>query len=81
MKAPKLADLQSVQNGNDFTAAVEAAKQRASGVIRKTYSLEQRHEDHINAMAASMSQARGKPVNASEALRAIINRDMEREGQ
>ena len=81
MKAPKLADLQAVQNNNDFTAAVEAAKQRASGVIRKTYSLEQRHEDYINAVAASMSQARGKPVNTSEALRTIINRDMERDGQ
>jgi hypothetical protein len=81
MKAPKLADLQTVQNSNDFTAAVEVAKQRASGVVRKTYSLEQRHEDHINAVAASMSQARGKPVNASEALRSIINRDMERDGQ
>jgi hypothetical protein len=78
MKAPKLADLQAVQSGNDFAAAVEAAKQRASGIVRKTFSLEQRHEDHINAVAASMSQSRGKPVNASEALRAIINRDMER---
>ena len=81
MKPPKLADLQPVQNTNDFAVAMEAAKQRASGVVRKTYSLEQRHEDHINAVAASMSQARGKPVNASEALRAIINRDMERNGQ
>ena len=78
MKAPKLTDLQAVQSGNDFAVAVEAAKQRASGIVRKTFSLEQRHEDHINAVAASMSQARGKPVNASEALRAIINRDMER---
>jgi hypothetical protein len=51
------------------------------GVVRKTFSLEQRHEDHINAVAASMSQARGKPVNASEALRAIINRDMAGDGQ
>jgi hypothetical protein len=81
MKAPKLANLQAVQSGNDFAVAVETAKQRASGVIRKTYSLEQRHEDYINAVATSMSQARGKPVNASEALRAIINRDMERGGQ
>jgi hypothetical protein len=81
VKAPKLADLQAVQNDNDFAVAVEAAKQRASGVVRKTYSLEQRHEDHIYAVAASMSQSRGKPVNASEALRAIINRDIERDGQ
>jgi hypothetical protein len=81
MKAPKLTDLQAVQNGNDFAVAVEATKQRALGVVRKTFSLEQRHEDHINAVAASMSQARGKPVNASEALRAIINRDMAGDGQ
>lgn len=78
MKAPKLTDLQGVQNETVFMKSVEAVKRRASSVIRKTYSLKQRHEDQINAVAAAMSQVRGKPVNASEALRAIIERDIER---
>lgn len=81
MKAPKLADLNEIGNDNAFSKAIQTEQSRATGIVRKTYSLQQRHEDYINAVATAMSQERGKPVNASEALRAIINRDIERAGE
>ena len=75
MKIPKLEDLQKAKASDPFQKKVAEVKGRASAVVRKTFSLRQGDLDHINAVAVSMAQQRGKVVNASEALRAIIHRD------
>lgn len=80
MKKPNLTDLNKLEpaKSDQFVAAVQTQITNAAQSVRRTYSFEQRHDDHINAVALQMSQARGKPVKASEALRAIIERDMQR---
>ena len=75
MKTPKLEDLQNTQSSDPFQKKVAEVQGHASAVVRKTFSLVQGDLDHINAVAVSMAQQRGKVVNASEALRAILHRD------
>ena len=81
MKRPKLEDLQKAQVSDQFQRRVSEIKWRASAVVRKTFSLRQGDVDHINAVAVSMSRQQGTVVNASEALRAIIQRDHEKSVQ
>ena len=80
MKPPKLEDLQKAKTSDPFQKKVAEVKGHASDVVRKTFSLGQGDLDHINAVAVSMSQQRGKIVNASEVLRAIIRRDRDGAG-
>lgn len=76
MKTPNIADLDKkvVRPDSAFEKTITAEKEKASAIERKTYSLEARHTKFINEEAARLSQERGKPVGASEALRAIIER-------
>ncbi len=46
MKAPHLAELATTVPADAFTKEVKHQKARASSVIRKTFSLEQRHMDY-----------------------------------
>ena len=78
MKTPKLEDLQNAKSSDPFQKKVAEVQGQASAVVRKTFSLVQGDLDHINAVAVSMAQQRGKVVNASEALRAILHRDRDR---
>ena len=75
MKTPKLEDLQHAKGRDPFQKKVAEVQGHVSAVVRKTFSLVQSDLDHINAVAVSMAQQRGKVVNASEALRTIIHRD------
>ena len=77
MKAPKLVDLADIKPEDKLTQAVASEKARASTVIRKTHTFEQRHLDHIHQEVLALTNEMGRAVNASEALRAIIERDME----
>jgi len=81
MKAPKLEELSTKAPADAFTREVMHQKARASVVIRKTFSLEQHHMDHLLAVASEAMQAAGKTISASEALRIIIDRDKERAGK
>lgn len=84
MKAPALKDLGKqapAAEADEFSKAVEQEEARASAVVRKTFSFEQRHLDHLVTVAQQLSAERGKTIGASEALRAIIERDMKRVGQ
>lgn len=66
MKKPELKDL----NSSAVPSAPLPVKDTA---IRKTFSFNQSHLQHINAVAAELSLEQGKPVNASVALRFIID--------
>ncbi len=81
MKAPQLAELSTTAPADAFTKEIAHQKARASSVIRKTFSLEQRHMDYLLTVAAEAMQTTGKTVSASEALRIIIDRDRGRAGQ
>lgn len=83
MKAPKVKDLQNQTAAvdDDFSKAVAGQRQRAATVIRKTFSIEQRHMDHLVKIAAEVMAETGKTVSASEALRIVIEMDMERGGK
>ena len=89
MKKPALKDLNEVkpiatdaparsESQDRFRQEVKEQTQAANITVRKTYSLERFYADHIDGVAAAMTQAQGKVVNASQALRAILKRDMER---
>lgn len=67
MKKPDLKDLKQ------SAPTAPAAKPDNSKSIRKTYSLNQEHLDRINKTAVEMGQSSGTIVNASEALRFIID--------
>jgi hypothetical protein len=72
MKAPKLTDLAKPKQSNT-TAKNDASKPTKVDAVRKTFSFSQSHVNHINTMAVNLSKKEGRPVNASEALRAIID--------
>lgn len=82
MKKPELKDLRAAARLSDPVALeVVAQREEASKIERKTFTLERRHLEHINAEAAKLQAERGKPVNASEALRTILERDMGAQGR
>ena len=81
MKAPQLTELATEAPADAFTREVAHQRGRASAVIRKTFSLEQRHMDYLLTVAVEAMQAAGKTVSASEALRIVIDRDKGRVGQ
>ena len=70
MKTPKLTDLAKPKQLNTVSDTLKPEKIEA---VRKTFSFSQSHLNHINAMAISLSKKEGRPINASEALRAIID--------
>ena len=72
MKAPKLTDLAKPKQSS-ATARNDASEPVKAEVVRKTFSFSQSHLNHINTMAVNLSKKEGRPVNASEALRAIID--------
>lgn len=89
MKIPdQLADLGSTESVTKKpTKARSVAAKKARKPVRKAptelmktaaYSLEPRQIAHISSEAVRLGQEQGRPVNASEALRAILNRDMKR---
>ena len=69
MKKP---DLKQLQPAATPTTKAKPAPTSKAKSVRKTFSVEQSHLDHINAMAVKLGQDKGVIVNASEALRAII---------
>jgi len=73
MKQPSLKDLSNVVTEDQFIEKVEEVKTKSAEMARKTHTLENSNIDHINAVAFKLSQQRGKPVSASEALRLIIH--------
>jgi hypothetical protein len=75
MKKPKMENLDGLTPDDDFTKTVQVESDKAQKVLKKTFSLQQRDFDYINAQAVIMSQEAGKPVSASSALRYIIQRD------
>jgi hypothetical protein len=73
MKVIETIDLREATKTDVFSEAIEHVKNEASEMARKTYSLEHRHLDIINAVAFELSKNAGKPVGASEALRHVLN--------
>ena len=84
MKKPELKNLSKIKpssnsdDNNAFREAVADQSRVANKVVRRTYSIESFYADYIDTIAATMTQEKGKIVNASQALRAILKRDMER---
>ena len=73
MKRIKRADLGNVTKADAFSRSVAKAKKDASKIIRASYTLEQRHIDQINKTAAELTRRQGKPINASQALRHLLD--------
>ena len=67
MKKPDLKDLAKP------ASKPKALKPKKTEAVRKTFSFSQSHLDQINAVAVKLSKTEGRPVNASEALRSIID--------
>jgi len=44
--------------------------------IRKTFTIEKKHQDHLVRLSVEMMNELGRNISASEALRAVIERDM-----
>lgn len=74
MKPVDTKDLLGSGKKDDFSQTVATVQTESSTIVRKTYTLEQRHVDQINATAGALSQQQGKLVNASEALRYLLDR-------
>ena len=86
MKAPKLSDLNTSAatkkpNEDQFKAAVIEQTDAAKETVRRTFSLERFYSNYIDTIATNMAQEQGKPVSASQAIRTIIKRDIERAGR
>ncbi len=80
MKKPELADLGSVSvtpSTDQFHTTIVEQKTLASSIVRRTFSLESFYAEHIEKIAAQLSQERRKPVSASQALRVILKQHME----
>ena len=75
MKKPELRQLADLTPSDEFTKTAQIEKEKASVIIRKTFSLQQIDYDYINNEALVMSQELNRVVSASEALRNIIQRD------
>jgi len=79
MKAPNIVDLEDLAKTEGSEADRKAAtprpkKEKASGkVVRRTHSLYEGHDKLIATTAAKLSKERGKIVNASEALRYLLD--------
>ncbi len=73
MKAPQAQAFPTVENSKDLAPQARKNKATASETVRRSYTLNQANDDKINAVAMQMTQKRGKPVSASEALRSIID--------
>ncbi len=79
MKSPQLIDLSETTASDPFSQAISDQKARSSGVVRKTFSLEQQHLDYLLKVATEAMQTHGRTVSASEALRIVIERDRARQ--
>lgn len=75
MKKPDIKNLSELVPDDEFTKTAQTENSKASMGVRKTFSLNQKDFDYINAQALIMSQEGGKVVSASQALRYIIQRD------
>lgn len=73
MKAPKAQAFPTAENPKDIATKAREIKAVATETVRRSYTLNQANDDKINAVAMQMTQKRGKPVSASEALRSIID--------
>jgi len=71
MKKPDLKDLTTGLSPNPGKPKLQQSGK--VDAVRKTFSFSKSHLDHINAVAMNLTNERGKPVNASEALRVIID--------
>ena len=80
MKAVATIDLAKAQRTDPFSKAVAKEVEDAAQIVRKTFSLERRHLEQINAVAAGLSQKAGKPIGASKALRYLLDRADEKVG-
>jgi len=86
MKVPKLIDLNTKiptakPIDDQFKKAVIQQTEVENETVRRTFSIEKFYSSYIDKIATDLTQKQGKPVNASQALRIIIKRDMERAGQ
>jgi len=86
LEPPKLSDLNTgtttkKPNEDQFKAAVIEQTNVAKETVRRTFSLERFYSNYIDTIATNMAQEQGKPVSASQAIRAIIKRDIERAGR
>lgn len=80
MKIPALKSLgneKNIQASDALQSTIKEQKALSVTIVRRTFSLESFYAEHIEKIAAQLSQERGKPVNASQALRVILKRDME----
>lgn len=75
MKKPDIKSLDGLTPDDAFTQTAQAESDKGQKAAKKTFSLQQRDIDYINAQAVIMAQEVGKVVSASEALRYIIQRD------
>ncbi len=75
MKVPLLADIPNPTPETSFNERAKVAKlfeKTGGAVLKRTFSLLPGDSEYVDAMALKLGQERGKPVNASSALRAII---------
>jgi len=73
MNAPKIENLTKIDKSDSFTKAVEVEKKRQLETVNKTFSIQRSQLDKINKVAIDLSIKAGRPINASESLRTIIN--------
>jgi hypothetical protein len=73
MKPITTRDLRQATRQDEFSKAVETANGQAEQMERKTFTLKSRHVDQINAVARELSETQRRQVNASEALRHILD--------
>ena len=78
MKVPDLTNLAAAKPQDAFSQTVEKQQKKASEVIRKTFTIEKKHQDYLVQVAMQLMTQTGRNISASEALRIVIERDMER---
>ncbi len=57
--------------------ALKVEINETSAALRKTFTIEKKHQEYLVQLSAEMMKKFGRNVSASETLRAIIDRDME----
>lgn len=73
MKAPTISSLEDVQKEDPFFEKVDEVKTLNEHMKAKSFTIFDRNIKHINNVAYATSKKTGKMVNASEALRMILN--------
>lgn len=74
MKIPKKPSLNDIQEPSAFTRAVTSENGDSGKMSVVSHTLGDRQKAQILAVAVELTQRKGKPVSASEALRHILDR-------